>query len=379
MKSKRLFQIFIVFVLLFSSVGSVQANSVHALAPLDAIVITRHLSVWNATYIGFVSDSIYEKWHFTFNESHNFVLRATTVTGDLVPLLILLDGSGTEISSGAGSLTSTQPAGNYSVQIQPQSGSGFYFLTLREVVQTQASASTTVSPTTVNVGETATVTVSLNNVPAEGYTSAEFVCTYNPSIVEVSNIAVTNLFGADAAVAINGPQGGSFIVAIAGSNGNRATTSGTAFTFSVTGLQAGQTAIQCTVRVSTGDNVLTSLPSSGTTLTVVGSAPTTTSTPTPADTPTSTSETPVGSPTATSSTPVETATPTSETPSGSPTATSETPAGTTTPTSETPAGTVTATSETPAGTITPTSETPAGTATSTSETPIRLTDRDQSS
>lgn len=370
MKTKRLFQLFIVLVLMFSSVGNVQANSERALAPQDAIVVSRDLSVWNATYIGFVSDTIYEKWQFSFSQSHNFVLRASTVTGDLLPLLILLDGSGSEITRGTGSITSTQPAGNYSVQIQPQAGSGFYFLTLREVVQTQPSASMIVSPTTVNVGETATVTVSLNNVPAGGYTSAEFTCTYDSSILQVSNIAVANLFGADAAAAINGPSGGSFIVAIAGSNGNRATTSGAAFTFNVTGLQAGQATIQCTVRVSQGDNVLTTLPSTSTTVTVVGAAPTATSTPTAVDTPTSTSETPVGSPTATSETPVGSPTATSETPSGSPTATSETPAGTPTSTSETPAGTVTATSETPAGTITPTSETPVGTITATLETPI---------
>ena len=344
MNSKRLFQIFIVFALLFSSVGSVRAES------MDAIVIPRDLSVWNATYFGFVSDTIYEKWQFTFDESHNFVITVTPITGDLVPLLILLDGAGNQLASGTGSLNSTQPAGNYSVQVQPQSGSGFYFLTLREVVQVQASASVVVNPTTVNVGETAMVTVSLNNVPAEGYTSAEFTCTYNASLVEVSNIAVTNLFGTDPAVAINGPQGGSFIVAIAGSNGNKATTSGAAFTFNVTGLQAGQTSIACTVRVSKGDSALTTIPSTGDSLTVVGSAPTATSTPTPADT----------------------ATPTSETPSGSPTPTSETPSGSVTPTSEIPTGTATQTpiSETPAVTITPTSETPVETPTPTLETPV---------
>jgi hypothetical protein len=87
----------------------------------------------------------------------------------------------------------------------------------------------------------------LNNVPAEGYTSAEFTCTFDASLVDAGSPVVTNLFGPDPAVAIN-EQTGSFIVAIAGSNGGKATTSGTAFTFSVTGLQAGQTAIECTVR-----------------------------------------------------------------------------------------------------------------------------------
>jgi hypothetical protein len=204
--------------------------------------------------------------------------------------------------------------------------SGFYFLTLRDIVQIQPSASTVVNPATVNVGETTTVTVSLNDVPAEGYTSAEFVCTYDPVIVQVGNIAVTNLFGADAVVAINGPQpaGGSFIVAIAGSNGNRVTTSGPVFTFGGTALQGGQSALQCTARVSQGDNILTSLPSSGTNLTVAGSPPTATFTPTASETPTGSptppSQTPSATATPTSSTPVETAT-ASVTPTSSPTAT----------------------------------------------------------
>ena len=39
MKSKRFFQIFIVLLLVFSSVGNVQANSDRAFDPQDAIVI----------------------------------------------------------------------------------------------------------------------------------------------------------------------------------------------------------------------------------------------------------------------------------------------------------------------------------------------------
>jgi hypothetical protein len=226
----------------------------------------------------------------------------------------------------------------------------FFFLSLHEMFQAQPSASTTVSPATVNVGETATATVSLNDIPAEGYTGAEFVCTYNPSIMQASNIAVTNLFGADAVVAINGPQNGSFIVAIAGSNGNRVTTSGVVFTFGSTALQAGQSPLQCTVRVSEGGNVLTGLPSSGTTLTVAGSPPTATFTPT--NSPTPASETPTGSPTPVSSTPTETASPTSETPSATASPTSFTPVETATA-SITPTSTFTATATpVPNGTLT---------------------------
>ena len=103
--------------------------------------------------------------------------------------------------------------------------------------------STSINPHEINIGESALVTVSLNNVPTEGYNSAEFTCTYNANLFEVSNITITSLFGADAASVTNGPQDHSFIVAIAGSNGNKATTSGAAFTFNVKGLQTGQTVI----------------------------------------------------------------------------------------------------------------------------------------
>jgi hypothetical protein len=158
----------------------------------------------------------------------------------------------------------------------------------------------------------------LNNVPADGYTSAEFTCTYDGNVLEASNIAIANLFGADAATAINGPANGSFIVAIAGSNGNKATTNGTVFTFSVKGLQAGQASVECKARVSKGDGVLADLPSTAASLTVVGVAPTFTPIASPTLVPTNT---PDVSPTPdVSATPIFTSTPdVSPTPSESPT------------------------------------------------------------
>ncbi|HET9908972.1 MAG TPA: NBR1-Ig-like domain-containing protein [Anaerolineales bacterium] len=141
--------------------------------------------------------------------------------------------------------------------------------------------STTVDPLSILINETALATVGLHNVPVEGYTSAEFTCSFSANVVEVSNITVSDLFGSDAAVAINGPQGNSFIVAIAGSNGNKATTSGIVFTFDVKGLQVGDTNLGCEARVSQGDNVLTQLPSARTFLTVLS----TEDTPTPNLTP----------------------------------------------------------------------------------------------
>jgi len=356
MQSKRLFQFFVVFAMLFSVMGTSQPARAEA---ADPIVINRDLSFWDATYFGYVNASLYENWQFAFTATHTFTVTVTPLAGDLVPLLVLLNGSGSELTRATGTLVSTQSAGSYSIQVQPESGAGFYMLTIREIIQSQASVSTSVNPGTVNAGESAVVTVSLNNIPTGGYASTEFTCTYNSALVQVSNIAVTSLFGPDPAVAINDPQNGSFIVAVAGSNGNKATTGGAAFTFNAKGLQAGQTSIECTARVSKGDNLLTSIPSTGTTLTIVGELPTATSTPTPIDTPTGTSETPVESPT-----------PTSETPVGTATSTSETPVETATSTSETPVGTATSTSETPVETATPTSGTPVGTATSTSTTPV---------
>jgi hypothetical protein len=364
MKSKRIFQIFILLTLLFSPLGNVSAST-GSVDQLDAMIVNRSLNYWDATYFGFVSSSVFENWQFEFGESHNFVVTVTPISGDLIPQLSLLDTGGNTLVNGTNTLTSTQPAGSYSIQVQPASGSGFYMLTIREIVVTQPSVSTSINPTSINAGETAVATVSLNNIPAEGYSSAEFTCTYDASLVQVSNIAVTNLFGPDAAVAINDPQNGSFIVAIAGSNGNKANASGAAFTFSVTGLQAGQSAITCTVRVSKGDNTLTSLASTGANLTIVGSLPTATFTPTPFDTPT-----PVESPTPTSLTPVDTATPTSSTPVDTATPTSLTPVDTATPTSLTPVDTATPTSLTPVDTATPTSSTPVDTATPTSSTPV---------
>ena len=132
-----------------------------------------------------------------------------------------------------------------------------------------------------NVGEVTRVSVNLHNVPVEGYTSAEFTCTYDPNLLDVGNIKDTDLFGTDPAVALQGPQNGNFIYAIAGSHGQKATTNGTVLTFDVTGLQAGQTTVECKVRVNTGNGILTELPSTGTVITVHGVSPTPTFTSTP--------------------------------------------------------------------------------------------------
>ena len=372
MKSKRLFQFFVLLAVLFGMVGSGQPARAEA---ADPIINDRELSFWDATYFGFVNASLYEKWHFSFTETHTFTVTVTTLAGDLVPLLLLLDGSDGELAHGVGTLTSTQSAGDYSIQVQPSSGAGFYMLTIREIIQPYVS--TSVNPGSINAGESALATVSLNNIPEGGYTSAEFTCPYNPTLVQVSNIAVTGLFGPDPAIAIHDPQNGSFIVAVAGSNGNRATVSGAAFTFNVKGLQAGQTPLECAARVSRGDNLLTSLPSIGTTLTIGPGEITPTFTPTPTGSvePTSTfteTPTPTGSiePTSTFT---ETPTPTGSIEPTSTFTETPTPTGSIEPTSTftetpTPTGSIEPTStftETPTPTNTPTDATPSSTSTAT--------------
>ena len=121
--------------------------------------------------------------------------------------------------------------------------------------------------------------VSLNNVPAPGYTSAEFTCAYDPALIEAGNISLANLFGQDVVSSIFGPQNGSFILAVAGSNGQKASDSGVAFTFNAKGLQAGQTIVECKARVSEGLNVLQSIASTPSNVTITETLPTVTAMP----------------------------------------------------------------------------------------------------
>jgi len=267
MKFKQFLQALVIVVVLFAAIGSFQGAQAQG---SDPVVVVRDLTYWDATYTGYVDASRVEKWPVIFDQQEDFSVTAAPSGDGLTTTVILLDESGTEITRASGVLTSSQPAGNYFVQVEPETGSGFYDLTIRRVdpVPTDPSSTTSAEPTSLKVDESSVVSVSLDNVPAEGYTSAEFTCTYDAAMVEVSSIAVTDLFGADSASAINGPADGSFIVAVAGSNGNKATSDGVAFTFSAMGLQAGQTTIACVARVSQGDNVLTELPSTSTDLTI---------------------------------------------------------------------------------------------------------------
>jgi murein DD-endopeptidase MepM/ murein hydrolase activator NlpD len=240
-------------------------------------IVLRQPLEWDTLYTGSVDAARYERWPLTLTGSTTFTLTATSTTGGLSLLVLLLDASGNEIArSTTGGLDSSQPAGSYFVQVQPQAGQGFYSLIAHKEDQplpTGPYVYTEVALPAIDVSGMTLATTGLGNVPAEGYTSTEFTCTYDASLVDISNITPAALFGPDPVMAINGPQNGTFIVAIAGSKGSKATSSGAAFTFDVKGLQAGQTTLECQARISKGDNLLTSIEYIPATLTIRGSGP----------------------------------------------------------------------------------------------------------
>jgi hypothetical protein len=247
---------------------SAQGNSTNY---LGAQIIIRSTTFWDAVFNGTVNDTRYERWSLQLVEANNFTISVSTTSGDLTPDIYLLDSSENQIAVANGTLSTSllsanQPAGDYYIQIQPQTGGGTYSMEIRQIVPVvEPSAAVVLNPAEVLVGGTSSGTVMLNNIPAEGYASAEFTCTYNPALIEVNNIADGGLFGSDPAVAISGPANGSFVFAVAGSNGQRATVNGAVFSFNITSLAVGQAEVNCVARVSSG-GALTTIASTPATL-----------------------------------------------------------------------------------------------------------------
>jgi len=265
----RIIMMMAVLVSVFSTSAQVQAKSADA-DVLAAQIIIRSTTFWDAVFNGTVNANRYERWSLQLEEAENFTISVITTSGTLTPDIYLLDASENQIAMASGSLsssvlTTSQPVGDYYIQIQPQTGDGTYLMEISRVEQVvEPTASVVLNPAAVVVGGTSTGTLMLTNIPANGYASAEFSCTYNPALIQISNITDAGLFGSDPAVAINGPASGSFIFAVAGSNDQRATSDGAVFTFTVTALAAGQADINCVVRVSTGGALTTiaSIPAS---------------------------------------------------------------------------------------------------------------------
>ncbi len=276
MKITRLLQVAVIIIALFTSLGMPGLALAQTSADETPVIVVRNVTYWEGTLIGYVNPQLFEKWPFSLDATQAFTVTVTPIAPGFTPIVRLLDASDTEIAEGTGSIASSQPAGNYSILVEPADAGGFYQLNFRQVEQpvtpeptstptpepvSVPSVTVAVVPAILTVGDSAVVTVGLGDVPADGYTSAEFTCTYDAGLLEASGIAATGLFGTDPAVAINGPSNGSFILAVAGSNSNKATASGPAFTFSLKGLQAGEANVECKGRVSTGNNALTDVQS----------------------------------------------------------------------------------------------------------------------
>ena len=275
MKLKNLLRVAMLLATLVSVLGTgaqayAQGNNTNY---LGAQIIIRSTTFWEAIFNGTVNANRFERWSLQLVDPENFTVSVITTSGTLVPDIYLLDANENQIAVANGtlssaSLTANQPAGDYYIQVQPHSGEGTYLMEISRVEEVvEPTGSVVLNPAVVQVGGTATGTVMLSNIPAEGYSSAEVTCTFNPALVSISNITGTGIFGTDPAVAIFGPANGSFVYAVAGSNGQRAATDGTLLTFTITALAAGQAEINCVIRVSTGGE-LTTIPSSPVTLTI---------------------------------------------------------------------------------------------------------------
>ena len=239
---------------------SAQGNSTNT---LGAQIIIRSTTFWDAVFNGTVNANRYERWSLQLVEAENFTITIITTSGNLTPDIYLLDANENQIAVGNGSissalLTTNQLAGDYFIQVQPQTGEGTYLMEITRVEQVvEPTASVMLNPASVLVGGTSAGTVMLTNIPQGGYASAEFTCSFDPALVSISNIADAGLFGSDPAAAINGPANGSFVFAVAGSNGQRATSDGAVFTFTVTALAVGEAEINCVARVSAGGSLTT--------------------------------------------------------------------------------------------------------------------------
>lgn len=265
MKFKNLFRV----AMLLATVISVFGTGAQAYAQgsntnyLGAQIIIRSTTFWDAVFNGTVNANRYERWSLQLIEPENFTISIITTSGTLTPDIYLLDANENQIASATGtlssaSLTTNQLAGDFFIQVQPHSGDGTYLMEITRTEQVvEPTASVVLNPAVIPVGGTSIGTLMLSNIPTGGYASAEFTCTYDPALVQISNITDAGLFGSDPAVAVNGPIDGSFVFAVAGSKSQRATSDGAVFTFTVTGLAAGQADISCTVRVSTGGSLST--------------------------------------------------------------------------------------------------------------------------
>lgn len=108
-----------------------------------------------------------------------------------------------------------------------------------------------VLPASIQVGTSINQSITLQNLPGEGLTSAEFACGYDANLVEITALTKADIFGADALAAINGPADGKFIFAIA-SVSQKANAGGKVFKFDIKATSPGTLTLSCMVKASSG-------------------------------------------------------------------------------------------------------------------------------
>lgn len=194
---------------------------------------------------------------------------AITITSTPVPP-VTLTATPAEIIATATDITTPTPLPQTPV-ITPT------FTVTPPTLPSGTSVLTTVDPDTLLVGQAGLVSVSLNGLPSEGIASVEFACSYASDQISVGSVQIGNIFGDDPVSAYNNSQAGSFIYAVAASNGRVINTNGVAFTFNITGMQPGSSPVECKAKISGTNYSLESIASIPDSITVaLFSAPTAT-------------------------------------------------------------------------------------------------------
>ena len=128
----------------------------------DLQIDERGLLAWDTLYTGSIDPYRHEKWSLVLTEQTKFDITVNPTTAGLVPAIVLLDSNGNEITRTNGVLGSTQPPGNYFVQIQSDLGMGFYNI----IATRDGSVGTTPTPTiTVTPTSTSTETPTPTETP----------------------------------------------------------------------------------------------------------------------------------------------------------------------------------------------------------------------
>ena len=176
MKLKNLIRVAMLLAIITSVFGTIpqayaQGNPTNY---LGAQIIIRSTTFWDAVFNGTVNPNRYERWSLQLIEPENFTISIITTSGTLTPDIYLLDANENQIAMANGSLsnaalTTNQPAGDYFIQIQPQTGEGTYLMEITRVEQVvEPTASVMLNPASVVVGGTSVGTMMLTNVPTGG-------------------------------------------------------------------------------------------------------------------------------------------------------------------------------------------------------------------